>query len=121
MPSVRQFLNPIDPLHHERCIPSSPDGVCPGYIDFTKRDFAKTELSLAKQASNPESRAKGFKNAAKLMICDRHKDTLREARRVAHQWEEEAAQNSNATMHPSPASNSRHTISLYEDQYLSAL
>ncbi|KAH8430028.1 uncharacterized protein LDX57_007699 [Aspergillus melleus] len=98
MPSVQDPLNPINPLHHERCIASSPDGVCPGQIDFTKRNFAELELFLAKQASNPKNRAIGFRNAAKLMICGNHEDTLQEAGRVARQWEE-AAQNSNPTMH----------------------
>ena len=121
MPSVQQFLNPIEPLHHERCIASSPDGVCPGQIDSIKRDFAERELSLANQAPNPKSRTIGLRNAAKLMICGRHEDTLREAQRVARQWEKGAAQNSNATMHPSPASKSHHTISLLKGQYQSAL
>ncbi|KAH8430051.1 uncharacterized protein LDX57_007722 [Aspergillus melleus] len=94
MPSVQQFLNPIEPLHYERYIASSPDGVCPGQIDSIKRDFAEREPSLANQASNPKRRATGFENAAKLMICDRHKDTSREARKIARRWEREAAQNS---------------------------
>jgi hypothetical protein len=98
------FIRPspgfIDPLHSERCIASSPDGgECPVQIGFTERDIAQTELSLSKEEPNPETRAIHFRNAARLMICDNHRNRSQEARRVARRWEEEAAQQSKTTTH----------------------
>ncbi|KAL2779872.1 hypothetical protein BJX66DRAFT_346010 [Aspergillus keveii] len=90
----------INPLHHERCIASSPHGgVCPESVDFTKRVSAHLELALSKPESKPETRAINFRNAARLMICDNHEDRLREACRIARRWEEQAAQQSNAIIH----------------------
>ncbi|OJJ52136.1 hypothetical protein ASPSYDRAFT_52360 [Aspergillus sydowii CBS 593.65] len=79
----------IDPLHHEKCIASSPNGgICPESIDFTTRISAHLELAL----SMPETRATTLRSAARLMICDNHKNRLQEAHRIAHGWEEQAAQ-----------------------------
>jgi hypothetical protein len=102
MSSIRTPLNSIAPLYRERCIAFSPDGgVCPGRLDVnaTERGFAQTELSLSKE-SNPANRAINFRNAARRMICGNHRNRMEEVRRVARLWEEEAAQQSNATMHP---------------------
>ncbi|KAL3470091.1 hypothetical protein BJX99DRAFT_57202 [Aspergillus californicus] len=86
-------LTLINPLHREMCIASSPHGgVCLESIDFTKRVSAHLELALSK----PETRARNFRNAARLITCDNHG---KEARRIARLWEEQAAQQSNALIH----------------------
>ena len=86
----------IDPLHHEKCIASSPNGgVCPESIDFTIRNSAHLELALSK----PETRATNLRHAARLMICDNHKNRLQEARSIAREWEEQAAQKPHAIIH----------------------
>lgn len=99
MSLIRTPLAVFDPLYHERCVASSPDGgICGRRIGDTERIFAQTELSLLAQEPNPARRAIGFRNAARLMICVNHKNRLEEARRIARLWEE-AAQQSNTTMH----------------------
>ncbi|KAL3468685.1 hypothetical protein BJX99DRAFT_120919 [Aspergillus californicus] len=103
-------LTRINPLHRERCIASSPHGgVCPESIDFTKRVSAHLELALSKQESKPETRARNFRNAAKLMTCDNHG---KEARRIVCG---RSKQHSNPTLSyiPLPAQKSRHTSSLH--------
>ncbi|KAL2810593.1 hypothetical protein BJX63DRAFT_444547 [Aspergillus granulosus] len=90
----------INPLHHERCIASSPHGgVCPESIDFTKRVSAHLERALSKPESKPETQAINFRDAARLIIYNNHKNQLREARRIAPQ-------------------KSQHTSSLRDRRYL---
>lgn len=98
------LCNPLTLLHHERCIASSPHGdVCQESIDFTTRGFAHRELVLSEQESRSEARATNLRNAARLMICDNHKNRSQEARRIARLWGKQTAQQSNAILH-SPAS-----------------
>ena len=49
--------------------------------------------------NRPKARAINLRNAARLMICDNHKNRSQEARRIARLWEEQAAQQSNAIIH----------------------
>jgi hypothetical protein len=98
------LCNPLTLLHHERCIASSPHGdVCQESIDFTTRGFAHRELVLSEQEPRSEARATNLRNAARLMICDNHKNRSQEARRIARLWGKQTAQQSNAIIH-SPAS-----------------
>ncbi|KAL4912592.1 hypothetical protein BDW62DRAFT_194274 [Aspergillus aurantiobrunneus] len=86
------LCTPINPLYRERCIASSAHGdVCQESIDFTTRGFAHRELVLSEQESRSEVRATNLRNAARLMICDNHKNRSQEARRIARLWEELAA------------------------------
>ncbi|KAJ1713212.1 hypothetical protein NYO67_4608 [Aspergillus flavus] len=99
MSLIRTPLVDFDPLYHARCVAPSPDGgICGRQIGDTERIFAQTELSLLRQEPSPERRARGFRNAARLMICDNHKDRSEQARTVARLWQVEAAQQSKDNM-----------------------
>lgn len=97
---IRTPLVDFDPLYHARCVAPSPDGgICGRWIGNTERTFAHTELSLSGQEPNPARRRIGFRNTARLMICDNHKNRSEKVRTVARLWEKEAAQQPTATMH----------------------
>ena len=84
-------------------------GVCPESIDFAKRVSADIELSLSQdsqQKSNPETRAMNFRNAAKLIVFKRRRESLGYGKKKPHS-------NPRLLYNPSLAQKPRHTNRLH--------